>query len=226
MKGFALCGCGWWIKRLKRKKETLKERNLICVCSDKKPWIDVNSLLKCLLLIASHSSYIYFGFAAADISLLFWIMSTLQTKRSFWSPISLMGSFFLQVVCLNKKCFSINWSEELIRELLNSRLKEKYRWSKLSVLYMSVVHCVLPLAGGSSMTLLSCRDQGHAMLSWEEIYTSAMWIKTEMLAFISAWHQTPLAPLSAEKPVFILHVSLASLHQSWSFLYAKGACCK
>lgn len=112
--------------------------------------------------------------------------------------------------------------------LLNRRLKEKKKKKiqAIKAFCFKHVHCVLPLAGGSSMTLLSCRDQGHAMLSREGIYTSATWIKREMLAFISAWHPTPLAPLSAEKPAFILHVSLASLNQSWSFLYVKSACCR
>lgn len=72
------------------------------------------------------------------------------------------------------------------------------------------------------MTLSSWPDQGHVTLSWEETYISANWIKKKMLASISAWHQTHLALSSAEKPVFISHVSLSCIqpntvlyHESW-----------
>lgn len=65
------------------------------------------------------------------------------------------------------------------------------------------------------MTLSSFPDQGHVTLSWEETYTSAIWIKRKMLAYISAWHQTLLEPSSAERPVCTLHVSRAPLKSSY-----------
>lgn len=63
--------------------------------------------------------------------------------------------------------------------------------------------------GGNSMSLSSIPDQGRASLSWEETFASAIWTKTKTSASTSAWHPTPSALSSAEKPACTLPVSVA-----------------
>lgn len=67
-------------------------------------------------------------------------------------------------------------------------------------------------AGGSSTTPSSSFGPDRASLSTAETCTSAVWIKRKMWGSISAWRQTPLAPLSAGRRASTSRVSAQLLY--------------
>lgn len=147
-------------------------------------------------------------------AVLFLLMSALSRIKAVWSQPRRLGILYFTLIGLHAMWLSVFASASVclnnLSELIITRHMgvTKYKASKLSALRIFFVVCrVLTFTGGSSMTLSSYPDQGHVTLSWEEICTSAIWIRRKMLASISAWHQTLLAQSSAERPVCTLHVS-------------------
>lgn len=83
--------------------------------------------------------------------------------------------------------------------------------------------CFPTSAGGSSTTPSSRLGPDRASLSTAETCTSAAWIKTKMWESISAWRQTPLAPLSAGRRASTSRVStrLLYFYQKIYWIYSK-----